>query len=308
MSILLNNNGYGNYAWQKEISALLPDMPIYVYPCIPDRKVVRYALVWDHPDGDLKSYPNLQAILSLGAGVEHLTRDPELPDLPIVRLSDPSVARDMGLHSLYWVLNFHRNYHLYAAQQKNRQWQRHEACAPDEFQVGVLGLGQIGTEVAQTISRNGYAVSGWDHGKKHLPGVTSHHGEAGLPTFMERLNVIINCLPLTPTTKGMIDASFLKRLPDNAFLINISRGGVICHEGLISALETGLLAGAALDAFDQEPLPSDSALWHHRGIHVTPHMSGATYAKTAAKVVAANIRRLEDGQDPFPLYDPDRGY
>ncbi|RED48567.1 2-hydroxyacid dehydrogenase [Aestuariispira insulae] len=308
MTILLNNNGYGNACWAREITQLLPDMSVHVYPDIPDPMAIRYALVWDHPDGDLQRYPNLRAILSLGAGVEHLTRDPDLPNVPVIRLADPAVARDMAHHSLYWVLNFHRHYHRYATQQPQKHWQRHQASAPADFQVGVLGLGQIGQTVARTIAGNGYAVSGWDLSEKHLPQIACHHGGDALAGFLTGLDLVINCLPLTPATAGMIDDDFLARLPEGAFLVNISRGGVIDHDALLGVLDRGYLAAAALDAFETEPLPETSPLWQHDGIHITPHMSGATYARSAARIVAENIHRLERGETPYPLYDRRRGF
>ncbi len=308
MSILLNNNGYGSTAWADEIGTLLPGFPVHIYPDIPDRNSIRYALVWDHPHGDLASYPNLRAILSLGAGVEHLTADPDLPDLPIIRLSDPAVARDMGLHCLYWVLNFHRHYHRYTRQQKDRHWCRHDCPSPENFRVGIMGLGLIGTQVSKTIARNGYATSGWNLGEKQLPDISCHHGESELRQFLSGLDLLVNCLPLTSTTRDLIDRSVLEQLPRGSFLVNISRGAVINHTDLLTSLDAGHLAGAALDAFDEEPLPATSRLWIHEKVHVTPHMSGATYAASAAKIVAANINRLERGEQPFPLYDRLRGY
>lgn len=308
MAILLNNNGYGNESWLKELPNHLSDMPIYCYPDIPDKAEIKYALVWDHPKGDLLNYPNLEAILSLGAGVEHLVEDPDLPDLPIVRLIDPAVANDMAMHALYWVISFHRHYYVYQGQQNSQHWQRYECKPVDEFSVGILGLGNIGTVVAQKIAKNGYDAYGWDLSDKTIPDVKTFAMQRQLKDFLSGIDVLINCLPLTSETEGMINMSFMKDMKAGSFLINISRGAILNEEDLMVQLDEGHLAGAALDATTLEPLPKTSPLWTHPNIHITPHMSGATYARSAARTLAENIKRLETGQLPTPLYDKVRGY
>ena len=308
MAILLNNNGYGNRPWQHELSQLMPDQQIHIYPDIPDREAISYALVWDHPDGDLATYPNLRAILSLGAGVEHLTRDPDLPDLPIIRLSDPTVAADMARHSLFWVLNFQRGYRQYHAQQDQKLWQRHDPLPAHDFAVAILGLGRIGRTVASLVQQAGFPVLGWDLSASSEAGIESYTGLTGLNKMLGKTRLLINCLPLTNDTEHLIDKAFLARLPNQAFLVNISRGAVVDSQAVVQALQSGQLAGAALDAFEQEPLAEDSLLWSVPNLHITPHMSGATYARSAAKVVAENIQRMEQGKAPFPLYDRAQGF
>ncbi|MTI09859.1 2-hydroxyacid dehydrogenase [Curvivirga aplysinae] len=310
MAVLLNNNGYGNQAWMEELPRLLPnDLPIYEYPDIPDKEDITYALVWDHPKGDLATYPNLKAVLSLGAGVEHLAEDNSLPDnLPIIRLVDPAVADDMAMHSLYWCMNFHRHYHIYQEQQIKKHWERYPCKPAEDFKVGILGLGNIGSVVGQKVGQNGYQTLGWDLSRKTIQDIETYHGLDQLTDFLENLDVLVNCLPLTSDTTNMIDGNFLSKMKQGSFLINISRGAIIKDQDLLSKLDEGHIAAAALDAFIEEPLPNDNPFWSHPKVHVTPHMSGATYARSAAKVLVNNINRLEKGKAAFPLYDRQKGF
>lgn len=309
MTILLNNHGYGNEQWRAELERLLPDAEIQEYPEVHHPERVKYALVWNHPKGDLKRYPNLAAVLSLGAGTEHFVGDLELPDVPIVRLVDPAVAHDMAVHSLFWVINFHRHYYLYAERQKIALWQR-ETCKPmNEFRVGVLGLGNIGARVAETIVNTGYSVLGWDTDNKSLSAkIDTYSGESELFAVLEKIDTLINCLPLTEKTRGMIDASLFGRMSAGSFLVNVSRGAVVNEKDMLAALDAGHLQAAALDAFTIEPLPQSSPIWRHERVHITPHMSGATYARSAAHVIVENIRRLDAGETAFPLFNRALGY
>ncbi|NGO55355.1 2-hydroxyacid dehydrogenase [Allomesorhizobium camelthorni] len=308
MTILLNNHGYDNESWRKEISRQLPELPVKVFGESIDPDEVVYAMVWNHPAGDLKRYPNLKAIFSLGAGAEHFVADTSLPDVPVILLADPAVARDMAAHALYWVLTFHRRYGDYRSQQKGRVWHRKQIVPTREFRAGVFGLGRIGTEVASRISDFGYAVSGWDRSKRQIEGVDCYHGTDSLAEFLGNTDVIINALPLSHKTRHFLDASIFAAMRQGGFFINISRGAVVHDESLLEALDRGHLAGAALDAFAQEPLPVEHPYWSHPRVFVTPHMSGATFASSAAAVIANNVRRLELGLDVFPLFNREAGY
>lgn len=306
MSILLNNNGYDNQTWYEQLTMLLPEKTVYRYDQLSSVDVVadeiEYAVIWNHPAGDLQCYPNLKGILLLGAGTEHIDQDPTVPDLPIVRLVDPEVLKDMALYTLYWVMNLHRQYDTYRERQSQRVWQRHDICAPQDYKVTVLGLGAVGKEVAQRLQLNGFNVSGWDRFDQQLDGVTCYAGPDQLGASLQSADVLVNCLPVTPDTVGFIDSTLLNQLPQSAALINISRGDVIRDVDLLAALDRGQLSHAILDAFSIEPLPEYSRFWRHPNVTVTPHMSGATYARSAARLIADNILRIENGEEPFPLH------
>ncbi|WP_051560155.1 2-hydroxyacid dehydrogenase [Marinobacterium jannaschii] len=308
MSILLNNNGYDNRSWLEALSRLMPERRIHIFPEIDDieaiRKEIEFAVVWDHPRGDLIRYPNLRAILLLGAGTEAIDQETQLPDVPVVRLVDPEVLNDMALYALYWVMNFHRQYDRYREQQRDAHWQRHEICAPQDYRVTVLGLGMVGRTVASTLARNGYQLSGWDRFPQEIEDVHCFSGDTQLASAFADTDVLVNCLPLNAATQHFIDRHLLALMPQGSYLINVSRGAVINDQHLIEQLDNGHIAHAVLDAFASEPLPQANPFWHHSKVTVTPHMSGATYARSAARLVADNIQRIENGAQPFPLHQP----
>ena len=303
MAILLNNNGYDNESWRQELARRLPDLPVRVYGETLEPADVRYAMVWNHPAGDLCRYPNLRAIFSLGAGGEHFIGDDSLPDVPIVLLADPAVARDMTAHALYWVVTFHRRYEDYRNQQSQKVWNRKKVVPAENFRVGIVGLGRIGTEVAQRIGGFGYDVSGWDCAERQIQNVDCFCGPEFLSDFLEINDIIINCLPLSRTTKHFLSHKFFSSMKRGSYFINISRGAVVDDDALLRALDSGHLARAALDVFAHEPLPQDHPYWSHAKVSVTPHMSGATFASSAAAVVAENVRKLERGDPVQPLFD-----
>lgn len=305
MAILLNNAGYENEVWAHALTELLPDTPVYEFPNIPDATAIKYAVIWGHPHGDLANYPNLRAVLVLGAGTDHLDTDPALSDgrLPIVRLIDPDVNTDMAQYALYWTLHFHRGYTRYGEQQAKREWVRFKVARAQNWRVTVLGLGRIGEFIVQQISAVGYAAQAWNRSVREIDGVKVFNGNDTLSIALANTDVLVNCLPLNNDTRALINAEKLSQLPLGSYLINISRGAVVQEEALINALQNGQLAGAALDCFVEEPLAKASPLWSMHNVAITPHISGATYVRSAAPVLADNIKRMERGEAPYPIHN-----
>jgi len=307
MAILLNNSASDISKWQVALAELLPDMPVYTYPDIPNPDAIHYALVWNHPQGDLRRYKNLRCILSLAAGMEHLMNDPDLPDVPMVSLGDPAMSRDMANYALYWIIDIHRNYDFYREQQCQQNWAKLAACSTDEFKVLVLGLGRIATLVAQTIQHAGFDVKAWDFKPKQADDLDTYSGTGSLKTLLPEANVVISCLALNKNSKQLINREFFNHMADGSSIINISRGGIIDEDALLESLDNDRLSRAVLDVFAVEPLPKDHVLWTHPKVRVTPHMSGPTHARSAAKIVIKNIQRMENGQPPEPIFDRSRG-
>lgn len=308
MSILLNNHGYDNASWAEILAELLPDKPLFIYSQLDSAErakvtpEIEYAVIWNHPAGDLQRYPNLKGILLLGAGTEHIDQDDTVPAVPIVRLIDPEVLNDMALYTLYWVMDLHRQFTVYRQQQQQALWRRHDICQPMDYRITVLGLGAVGKTVARRLQINGYSTRGWDRNAQQLQGIDCYQGEAQLAQALADTDVLVNCLPLTPATRDFINAGRLQLLPRGAALINISRGEVIDDQALLNALDRQQISRAVLDAFAVEPLPEQSPYWQHPQVDITPHMSGATYARSAARLVADNIRRIDNGEAPLPLH------
>jgi glyoxylate/hydroxypyruvate reductase A len=308
MAILLNNGEFDNQQWLDAFAEHLPNETIHVYPNIPDKNTIEYAAVWNHPVGDLATYPNLKAILILGAGADFLLKDNHLPNIPIVRLIDDNVVRDMAQYCWYWVTHFYRHFDTYRTNQELNHWQRITYPTIENFKVGMIGLGAIGKKVGLTLADAGYNVSAWVQSAREVEDITLYIGEDEFESFMGELDVLINVLPLNQTTSNFLNYKRLSLLPKGAKVINISRGAVIDEVAIKCLLDDNHLGGAVLDVFTKEPLPADSWHWHHPKVNVTPHASGQTFARSAIKSLVANIKRIEKGEQPFPIFIPERGY
>ncbi len=295
--------------WLQALREEMPNVEFRVWPDAGKREEVTMAFVWRHPPGMLAALPNLRVLFSLGAGVERILRDPELPpSLPVVRMVDPGLAIGMNEFVLMSVLHYHRHMHVYAEQQAKRQWLDHVPPLPQDRRVGILGLGQLGGTCADTLVTLGFDVAGWSRTPQSRKGVTCYAGDAQLEKFLRRSEILVCLLPLTPATQDILDATNLGRLPRGACVINVGRGGHVVDEDLIQALDSGHLGGATLDVFREEPLPAAHPFWTHPKIRIVPHVSALTQIKTAVPTLAANVARLLAGEPLRDVVDRGRGY
>ncbi len=270
---------------------------------------VEHAVVWAPPAGALKTFPRLRYIYSIGAGVTHVTLDPEWPShVPIVRLQDRMLVLDMSCHVIHWVLHFHRFYARYARQQDQGVWLHHRYPENAERRVSVLGLGQTGKDACIRLRDLGFPVTGWARSPKRIEGVRCLHGDENFDTVVRAADILVNLLPLTDATANILNASVFDRMPKGSFLINCGRGGSVDDRALLNALDGGHVECAALDVFREEPLPADSAFWTHPGVFVTPHTAAPTNERSAAEFIAAQVKVAMDGGRPAPIVDPERGY
>lgn len=293
--------------WVGELTTGLPGQDIRVYPDVGDPSEVEFVIMWSIPQAELATFVNLKAILLTGAGGNHLRPVETLPDVPIVRLADQTVARDMANFALYWVMHYHRRIDAYQRQQADSLWNRLDSVATSRFCVGVLGMGNIGGAVADAALALGYSVRGWSRSGRERAGVASFGGD-DLDAFLAECDALVNVLPLTADTRKILDADRLALLPEGACVINVGRGGTVDDDALIAALDSGHLRGAALDVFRGEPLGAESPMWSHPLVEVTPHISGSTYPSTAAPYIYENIKRMQAGEAPFPIFDRHAGY
>jgi len=312
MSILLASTDFWEdmEVWSSALQEAMPEMDVKVYPDEGDINDIEYAVVWKHPRGILNQYPNLKAILSLGAGVDHVISDPELPEgLPIVRLVDKKLTHEMFLHSLHWVLHFHSDQYLYRIQQQSREWIQQSSVQSEDRTIGIMGLGNIGKSIGDSLVNLDFNVVGWGARPKNSLGeINYYYGQEQLAVFLRQSDILINVLPLSENTKNILTKNELKLLPEGSFIINIGRGGIINESDLLSALDSGHITAAALDVFAQEPLPENNSLWTHPSVYVTPHIAGQSNPGSAAKTIAENIRLIETGEDPYPIYSLNSGY
>jgi len=295
--------------WARMLGEALPDLDVRIWPESGDPADIEYALVWKPDAGLLAGFPNLKLIQSLGMGVDHIFVDPGLPQgVPVARLIDPDMVRQMSEYVIFAALRHHRRMDAYDENQRAGRWASAGLRDTPEVRAGVLGLGEIGGDTARKLALLGFQTAGWSRSEKRIDGVESFHGRAGFMPFLERTDILVCLLPLTPETEGVLDARAFAALPEGAYVINLARGGHIVEEDLLAAIDSRHLAGATLDVFAREPLAQDHAFWAHPKVHVTPHVAGLTNPRTAAAQVAENIRLVRAGKTPLNLVDASRGY
>ncbi len=309
MAILFRSTPAATARWRPLLARLMPQHEIRFWPEIGDPAAIEYALVWQPEPGLLARLPKLRLIVGLGAGVDHLLRDPELPrHIPIMRLVDPYMTDAMSEFVALQVLRLHRQDLDYLAQQHAREWRELEQKNAAERPVGILGFGTLGQDAGRKLKSLGFPVAGWSRSAKALAGFATHAGAAGLDTLVANSEILVCLLPLTAATEGILNKVLFARLPYGAGLVNAGRGGHLVEEDLIPALDSGQLSGAALDVFRAEPLPSEHPFWRHPRIIVTPHIAAETHPPTAAKIIGEAIRHFEAGQPVANLVDWARGY
>ena len=297
--------------WEGQIAALDPSLKIAVHgrdPYAPED--VDYVLSFRPPPGLFKSLPHLKAVFSLGAGVDGFLLDADYPrHVPLARFVNRWLSLEMAQYTVLHTLMHHRQQRAFDGFQRARQWrqgipQRKTADA----RVGILGLGEIGQMAGERLRDLGFPVAGWSRTKKHVEGIESFAGDGELKPFLARTDILTCLLPLTPETRGILNADAFAAMPLGAAIINAARGGHLVERDLIAALDSNHLSGATLDVFETEPLPEDNPLWTHPKVTVTPHVAGLTQPKEAADFVIHGIAKVERGETLDNLVDFARGY
>jgi len=295
--------------WKKALEASLGPLDFRTLDNLGDKAAIEIVLAWKPAPGLIASFPNVKLIVSLGMGVDHLLADDRLPaGVPIVRIMDDGLVGQMSEYAIYWALRHHRDIDRYAASQRARRWQPEEFVDTIHRRVGVLGLGTIGQDTARKIAALGFPTAGWSRTPRTMAGIETFSGPEGFGQMLARSDILIDVLPLTRDTRGILGAEAFAALPKGAYFINMARGGHVVDEALLAALDSGHLAGAALDVFNTEPLPPEHRYWTHPGVHVTPHIAGATNPRTASPGVIENIRRMRAGKPLIHTVDPKTGY
>jgi glyoxylate/hydroxypyruvate reductase A len=270
----------------------------------------RYAVVWLPPPELFAVERDLRAVFNAGAGVERLLAMPALPrELPILRLVDAGMAPKMAEYVCFFVARITRGLDRFGPHGE-RDWNvdRPRGKPPT---LGVLGLGAIGAQIAEAAAMFGYPVRGWSRTVKQLAGIATFAGAAQLDEFLAGTQILVDVLPLTNDTRDLLDRNRLSKLPAGSHVINVGRAGTIVDDDLLALLDQGHLASAVLDVFRVEPLPAEHPFWRHPRVTVTPHLSGPTPRRPAARQIAEAIARLEAGTPvaALPGYvDRGRGY
>jgi glyoxylate/hydroxypyruvate reductase A len=297
--------------WTGPIAELAPDLIVKVHDRDEyDPASIDYALSFRPPPGLLKTLPNLKVVFSLGAGVDGFMADGEYPRaVPLMRFVDHTLSREMAQYCVMHTLIHHRKQRAFDGFQLEGKWrQSFPDRRTEDTRVGILGLGEIGTVVAERLREHGFPMAGWSRSRKNVEGVESFFGAEQFEAFMARSDILICLLPLTPQTQGILNKRTFALLPKDAFVINVARGGHLVEDDLIAAIDSGHLAGAALDVFATEPLPPSSPLWHHPKITATPHVAAMTDPRAMARMAVDGIARHKAGKPLENLVDFKRGY
>lgn len=308
--VLLAISGYDPAAWLKPFAGR---RQATLEADGPHDHSIHYALVWRHKPNQLKGFPNLKAIFSLGAGVDHILADPTLPDVPIVRVVDPSLTQPMVEYVVWRVLDHHRQGLLYRTQKQKKIWHEPSQRPAEEVSVGILGLGELGTEAARALRALNYQVRGWSRGAKDVPGVTTFHGKDALAAFLGGTDILVVLLPLTTETAGIVDYTLLRKLRrrnaiGGAVLINAGRGRLQKDADILRALDDGTLKEATLDVFEIEPLPKTSPMWTHPKVFVTPHAAAGSDPDRLVPAMLEQMDALDRGETLKNVVDRKAGY
>ncbi|TDR90140.1 2-hydroxyacid dehydrogenase [Enterovirga rhinocerotis] len=313
-SLLLAVTGWHEESWLDRFRRLLPDRDTVSAREPFDPASIRYAATWKHRPGVLSNLPNLEAVFSLGAGIDHLATDPNLPDVPVLRVVDQDLTERMSEYVVMHCLMHLRKGWTYADRQRRGVWEDdREQPAARDVRVGIMGLGVLGGDSARKLRIMGFDVAGWSRTKREIDGIPTYAGEGELPAFLARTDILVVLLPLTADTRGLLDARLFAGLARDGrlggpILVNAGRGGLQVETDILAALDDGTLKAATLDVFETEPLPSASRLWTHPAVQITPHNAAMSDPDAIASAVAAQIRRHEGGQSFINAVDLTRGY
>ena len=296
--------------WVTALHAVDPNLDIRVWPDDGERRDIHFAITWNHPPGELLRYPNLKCVASLAAGVDHILRDPDLPEgIRLTRLAHPLLTQRMTHYVLMAVLNHRRGWERYRRQQTEKRWNPEEiVLRSDQVNVGIMGLGNFGFDAAIKLAQIGFRVCGWSRSKKRIEEAQVFFGDDQLDTFLSQTDILICLLALTSQTKNILNRHTLGKLRPGAYLINVARGEHLVDEDLLDALDRKQLSGACLDVFRTEPLPPQHPFWHHPRIIVTPHIAVGDHPALVAPQIVENYQRMIRNKSLLYEVDPRRGY
>ncbi|MBP0615986.1 2-hydroxyacid dehydrogenase [Jiella mangrovi] len=313
MTILLSVTGFDPSRWWQALHDAAPERRIVLDPADAGDEAIDYAVVWKQPPGLLATLPHLKAIFSIGAGVDHILADRQLPDVPIARIVADDLKERMSEYVLWRVLDHFRRGSSYRKQQAQRIW--HERMQPGarEITVGIMGLGALGIDAAKKLRVMGFDVAGWSRSVKTVSGVKTYAGADGLGDFLAVSDIIVVLLPLTDDTRGIIGRDLLARLKRDTplggpVLINAGRGALQDEAAILAALDDGRLMEASLDVFTVEPLPAESRLWSHPKVFVTPHAAALSDPDALAPIIIRQIGAHERGETLQNVVDRQAGY
>jgi glyoxylate/hydroxypyruvate reductase A len=304
MAVLYLSDPVRGEVFRQALAAALPDMPFHQGEA-PDPEAVRYLVTWTAPPEPTRLWPNLRLIFSIGAGVDQLDLDSIPPHVGVVRMLEPGIARQMREYATLAVLAMHRDLPRYLVQQRHGRWEAGRNIPARKRRVGILGLGNLGREVLESLRPFGFPLAGWSRSRPEIDGCECF---TDLAAFLRGTDILVCLLPLTPETEGLLGRATLGQLPRGARLVHAGRGRHLDHRALLDLLDEGHLDAAMLDVTEPEPLPAEHPLWSHPKVILTPHLASQTEPAEGARHVVAGILADRAGQPVPGLIDRARGY
>ncbi len=294
--------------WRDVVAELLPDIELRIFPEVGNPSDITY-LAFMHPDFDeIPPLPKLKAMFSRSAGVESFVDHPRLPAVPLGKIEpaggDPMMTEYVIMH----VLRLHREMPLYQDAQTRCEWLRRPIARPEDRRIGFLGFGLMSKAPALVLKSPGFPVAAWVRRPRLDTEIPLFCGPDQFDAFMRQTDIAVCLLPLTSETEGIFCARTFALMPRGAMVINIGRGRHVVEADLISALDSGQISYAALDALHPEPLPRESLLWLHPRVTVMPHVARRPTIRQLVTEIAANIRSIEAGGGLLQEVDKASGY
>ncbi len=285
--------------WQQRFAVEEPEIAFRVWPEEGDPLEVEYLVAWQPPEDPFQRYPNLRVVFSIGAGVDQFDLASFPGHVRLVRMLDPGILQGMREYATLAVLALHRDLPHYMAAQREARWQALPSLPAQRRRVGIMGLGNLGAAVAETLGNLGFMVSGWSRSRREIRAVECFAGDEELGAFLANTDILVCLLPLTEATRGILCRDVFSQLSRGARLLNIGRGAHLNETDLLAALDDGQLSAAMLDVLEKEPPSDDHPFWRHPRILLTPHVAAATQVDTGCDVLLDNLRRYRAG---LPMY------
>ena len=308
MTFLYKANATRGLEWARFFASRAPDLPFRIWPDIGDPAEVRYLAVWAPPENIAATFPNLELVFSVGAGVDQFDVSRLPPHVPLIRMLEPGITESMVEYATMAVLALHRDLVHFIAQQREQTWREIQITRAAKRRVGIMGLGKLGQALLERLKPFGFPLAGWNRSPRTIEDVSCYAGEQALPDFLAQTDILVCLLPLTGETRGILNAGLFEAMPRGAQLVNVGRGGHLVEADLIEALDRGVLSAAVLDVAEPEPLPAGHPFWSHPRILLTPHIASMTTPETAVEYVLDTIGRHRRGEALPGRVDRQRGY
>ena len=308
MSILIVSTNRDSKKWRDTLMSKNESFDIQIYPDIDHPEDVEFSISWKHPEGLYNDFLNLKVIASMGAGVDHILRDKDLPDkVKITRIVDEQLTEDMSQFVLLNCLAVSRNFFKHLQDQPAKLWNTKSYQTSKNTSVGIMGYGVLGQEAGKVLKKNGFEVIGYANTPKLVDGIRVY-GEKEQEEFLNKTQILVCLLPLTQHTKGILNLDLFRKLKDKAYLINVARGEHLNEDELLKAIDENIICGASLDVFREEPLPSSHPFWEYSQIQITPHIASITDPKSVENQLLDNYARMKNGKALLNEVDIAKGY